>query len=153
MLSEYDIVLHVNDVHGIVRVVVFEVLEDLELDTGLIVVLLLVLDDLKGDVLLAFVVEALECDAEGALAEELLYLVPVADVVPHHDLIVALVVVIAEVVLALQGPLDLLAALPNVVDLGVVQDLLQLEGRQGLLQVLDGLRGRQRELQVLQPIY
>jgi hypothetical protein len=74
------------------------------------------------------VIKALYGDAERALAKELLDLVPISDVVPHDDLVVALVIIVAKVVLALQGPFDLLATLPNVEDLWVVKDLLHLEG-------------------------
>ena len=85
-------------------------------------------------------IKALDGDAERALAEELLYLVPISDVVPHDDLVVALVIIVAKVVLALQGPFYLLATLPNVEDLWVVKDLLHLEGGKVLLEVLNSLR-------------
>ena len=85
-------------------------------------------------------VKALDGDAERALAEELLDLVPISDVVPHDYLVVALVIIVAEVVLALQRPFDLLATLPDVEDLGVVKDLLHLESGKVLLEVLNSLR-------------
>jgi hypothetical protein len=89
---------------------------------------------------LALVIKALDGDAERALAEELLDLISISDVIPHNDLVVALVIIVAEVVLALQGPFDLLATLPDVEDLRVVKDLLHLEGGKVLLEVLNGLR-------------
>ena len=140
MLSENHVVLHVNNVHCIVRIIFLKVLKDFELDSGLIVVLLLVFDDFESYLLLALVIKALDGDAERALAEELLDLIPISDVVPHNDLVDALVIIVAEVLLALQGPFDLLAALPDVEDLGVVKDLLHLEGGKVLLEVLNGLR-------------
>ena len=85
-------------------------------------------------------IKALDGNAERALPEELLDLISISDVIPHHDLVVALVIIVAEVVLALQGPFDLLATLPDVKDLGVVKDLLHLEGGKVLLEVLNGLR-------------
>ena len=140
MLSENHVVLHVNNVHCIVRIIFLKVLKDFELDSGLIVVLLLVFDDFESYLLLALVIKALDGDAERALAEELLDLVPISDVVPHNDLVVALVIIVAKVVLALQGPFDLLATLPDVEDLGVVKDLLHLESGKVLLEVLNSLR-------------
>jgi hypothetical protein len=89
---------------------------------------------------LALVIKALDGDAERALPKELLDLISISDVIPHHDLIVALVIIVAEVVLALQGPFDLLATLPDVEDLGVVKDLLYLEGGKVLLEVFNCLR-------------
>jgi hypothetical protein len=85
------------------------------------------------------VIKALDGDAERALAKELLDLIPISDVVPHDYLIVALVIIVAEVVLALQGPFDLLATLPDVEDLWIVKDLLHLEGGKILLEILNGL--------------
>lgn len=60
--------------------------------------------------------------------------------VPHDYLVVALIIIVAEVVLALQRPFDLLATLPDVEDLGVVKDLLHLESGKVLLEVLNSLR-------------
>lgn len=85
-------------------------------------------------------VKALYGDAERALSKKLLDLVPISDVVPHDYLVVALVIIVAEVVLALQRPFDLLATLPDVEDLGVVKDLLHLESGKVLLEVLNSLR-------------
>ena len=84
-------------------------------------------------------IKALDGDAERALPEELLDLIPISDVVSHDYLVVALVIIVAEVVLALQGPFDFLATLPDVEDLRVVKDLLHLEGCKVLLEVLNGL--------------
>jgi len=86
------------------------------------------------------VIKALDGNAERTLAEELLDLIPISDVVPHDYLVVALVIIVAEVVLALQGPFNLLATLSDVEDLRVVKDLLHLEGGKVLLEVLNGLR-------------
>lgn len=85
-------------------------------------------------------IKALDGNAERTLAEELLDLIPISDVVPHDYLVVALVIIVAEVVLALQGPFNLLATLSDVEDLRVVKDLLHLEGGKVLLEVLNGLR-------------
>lgn len=139
MFSENHVILHVNNVHRVVRIIFFEVLKDFKLDPGLIVVLFLVFDYFKGDLFLALVIKALDGDAERALAEELLDLIPISDVVPHDYLVVALVIIVAEVVLALQGPFYLLATLPDVEYLWVVKDLLHLEGGKVLLEVLNGL--------------
>ena len=108
MLPKYHIILHVYYVHSVIWIVLFQVLQYLQFNARLIVVLLLVLDHLKCNVLFPFVIEALESDPERAFAEELLNLVPVTDMVSHHDLIVTLVVIVAEVVLTLKGTFDFL---------------------------------------------
>jgi len=90
MLPEYHVVFHVDDVHGVIRIIVLEELQYFELDTRLVVVLLLVLDDLQSYMLLRFVIETLDCDAKGSATEVLDYLVTIRDMVFHHDLVVAL---------------------------------------------------------------
>ena len=70
MLPEYHIVLHVDDVHSVVGVILFEVLQDFQLHSCLVIVLLLVLDDLKCHHLLALVVETLDCHTETSFAKE-----------------------------------------------------------------------------------
>ena len=139
MLAEDHIILHVNDVHSVVWVVVSQILKDLQFDPCLIVVLFLVLDDLECDHLLPLVIEAPDGLAEWALAKELLYLVPVANVVANSHPVVALVVIIAVVELILLRALRFapLALLTHVIDLGVVYDLLELILGQVLLCVLE----------------
>ena len=69
--------------------------------------------------------------------------------VSHDNLVVALVVIVAEIVLALQGPFDFLATLSDVEHLGVIKDLLHLESGEVLLEVLNGLCWVKRELQLI----
>lgn len=64
MLSEDHVVFHVDDVHGVIRIIVLEELQDFELDARLIVVLLLVLYNLEGDEFLRLVIEALDGNAK-----------------------------------------------------------------------------------------
>ena len=96
-------------------------------------------------------IKALDGDAERALAEELLDLIPISDMVPHDYLVVAFVIIVAEVVLTLQGPFDLLATLTDVEDLWVVKDLLHLEGGEVLLEVLNCLSWVKRKLELILP--
>ena len=137
MLPKDHIVLHVNDVHRVIGIVLLQELQDLELHASLIVVLLLVLNDLKRDELLALVVKALDCYAEGAFAKELLDLVAVANVIFHIDSVVALVVVEAKVVVTALGGLDFLATKTHIVNLREVENLLDLESCQVLAKVLE----------------
>ena len=152
MLSKDNIIFHMNNVHGIIRVVLFQVLEDFKLNARLVIIFLLVLNHFKGDMLLTFVIEALQSDTERTFAEELLNLIPISNVIPHNYLIVSFVVVITKVVLALKRALHFLASLANVVDLRVIENFLQFEGSQVLLEILYGLCRSQRKLQVLQTV-
>jgi hypothetical protein len=45
MLAEDHIVLHMDDIHGIISIVLLEELQDFQLNASLVVVLLLVLDN------------------------------------------------------------------------------------------------------------
>ena len=64
MLSEDHVVLHVNDVHRVVWVVFFQILQDFELNASLIVVFLLVLDYLESYLFLVFVIVTFDCNSE-----------------------------------------------------------------------------------------
>lgn len=136
MLPKDHIVLHVDDVHRVIGIVLLQELQDLELHARLVVVLLLVLNDLKRDELLALVVKALDCNAEGAFAKELMDLVAVANVIFHVDSVVALVVVEAKVVVTALGGLDFLATKTHIVNLREVENLLDLKSCQVLAEVL-----------------
>lgn len=94
MLPENHVVLDMDDIHDIFMVVLPQILQDLELNARLVIVLLLVLHDLDGDVLLLLVVDAPERRAEGALAQELDYLIPVPDVITDDDLVITFVIVV-----------------------------------------------------------
>ena len=75
--------------------------------------------------------------SEGALPQELLDLISVANVVIHADLIVALIVIIAIVELILHRALSLsLAVLSHIEYLRVVDYLLELVLSQVLLRIL-----------------
>lgn len=69
MLSENDVVLHVNDVHRVVWVVFFQILQDFELNASLIVVFLLVLDYLESYLFLVFVIVTFDCNSERTFAQ------------------------------------------------------------------------------------
>ena len=70
MLPEDDEVVQVDHVHDVFRVVLLQELQDLQLNTGLVVILLLVLDDLDCDIDARLMVEALEGRSKRALAKE-----------------------------------------------------------------------------------
>lgn len=108
MLPENHIVVQMDDVHDVLGVVVLQELKDLKLNSSLIVVFLFVLDDFHADFFARFVIQAFERGAEGALAQELLDFVAVADVVIVNYVVVALFVVVAEVVFMLLATVDLL---------------------------------------------
>ena len=69
MLSEDHVVLHVNDVHRVVWVVFFQILQDFELHASLIIVFLLVLDDLESYFFLVFVIITFDCDSKRTFAQ------------------------------------------------------------------------------------
>ena len=64
MLSEDNVVLHMNDVHRVIRVIFFQELKDFQFDSSLIVVFLFVLDHFESYKLLPLVIEAFYCYAE-----------------------------------------------------------------------------------------
>mmetsp|Transcript_39621 Transcript_39621/g.122506 ORF Transcript_39621/g.122506 Transcript_39621/m.122506 type:complete len:503 (-) Transcript_39621:437-1945(-) len=132
VVAELEVRQHPDDVGRAVGVLAVQMLEDFHLDEGLLVELLLVLDDFQRDVLPRLVVERLAHLPEAPASERREQLVAERDVVLHDDLVVALRVVEAVVVRAAELHRVHLAraALPAVVDLGEVLDLARLEGGQ-----------------------
>lgn len=65
-------------------------------------------------------IKALHSDAEGPLAQEGLYLISIADVISHDDLVISFVVVEAEVVLTLWLMFGFLAVTTHVVNLRII---------------------------------
>ena len=68
MFAEDHVVVQMNHVHDVFRVILLQELQDLELHSGLVVVLFLIFDDLDRNVDFVLVVEALKRGAERALA-------------------------------------------------------------------------------------
>ena len=68
MLSKDDIVVQVDHIHNVLWIVLFEELENLEFDSRLVIVLLLVLNDLEGDIHARLMIPAFDCCSERALS-------------------------------------------------------------------------------------
>ena len=147
MLAEDHIVVQVDHIHDVFGVILLQELQDFQLNSSLVVVLLLVLHDFDADLLLDLVVEAFDCRSERAFPQEALDLVSIANVVVSDYFVVALVVIVAEVVLKLAAALDLLSCRSSdEIDFRVVFDLLLLVVRQLVLEVEEGLLWRHGEL-------
>ena len=101
MLPEDHVVFHVYDVHCVVGVIVLEELQNFQFNASLIIVLFLVFYNLERHMFLSLVIEALDCDSEGATAKVLDDLVAVGDVVFQHDPVVSFGVIVATVVVLL----------------------------------------------------
>lgn len=108
VLAEYEVVLDHDDVVSIIRVILLEVLEDLQFHSSLVLELFLVPDELHSDQLVGLVVQTLNGLAEAPFPEELEDLKSETNVVFQDDLVVPSFIVIAIVVGVLGRPLDLL---------------------------------------------
>ena len=108
MVSEGKTVAHADNVALLLWIVVAEHLQDLDLDLPLLVKLLLVLQDLQGDVvcLLAFarglVVDTPDDHTESASTELLDHLVPVVDLVSILNRQVVTVLTVEAIVVDLK---------------------------------------------------
>lgn len=98
MLSENNIVLDVDHIHYIFLVVLPEILQYFELNTGLIIVFLLILHNLHRQLPLVFVVNASQGSSKRALPKEFLNLISIANVVSNDDLVVTFIIIISVVV-------------------------------------------------------
>lgn len=123
MLPEHAVVFDSDDVVRVIRVILFQVEQDLQLDPGLVLEFLLVPDDFDGHDLAGLVVDALQGLSEGALPEELNNFKSVGNVVLEHHVVVSSLIVEAVIVLLLPRAFYLFRAQAQVVAHFVVQDL------------------------------
>ena len=101
MLSEYHIVFHVNDIHSIIRVILFQELQDLKLNSCLIVIFLLIFNNFQCNDLLPFMIEAFNRLSERTLPQKLLNFIPVSDLVSRNNFIVTLVIIVTTIMIRL----------------------------------------------------
>ena len=97
MVSEDKIVLDLDHALLVIRVVFFGKKEELRLNGGLIVILLLILNEFHSDHGLRFVVETFQDLSEGALANLFNYLESKAYLVILGDSIIAVGIIVAIV--------------------------------------------------------
>lgn len=97
MLTENEGLDNTHNILFILRIIVLEFLEHASFDQALLIQTFLVAEDLEGDYLLLLVVEALKDLAERALADALLHLKAVSDVVMHLADVLSFVVIEASV--------------------------------------------------------
>jgi hypothetical protein len=144
MLPKDHIIIHMDNVHDIIRVMLLQKHQNIQLHTRLVPILFLVFNHFHSDMALFFVVEAADSGTEGALAQVVLNLIPVSHMISDHDLVVTFIIVVAAVVLwplvlALHLLYLLLSLLlffllnliSHIINLFEVQDLLLLIGCQG----------------------
>jgi hypothetical protein len=124
MAAKDKVVKHVDDVVGVVLVLLAQVFQDPDLLLGLPVEPFLVAHHLEGDVKVTLVVVGLDDLTEAALPDDFEHFVAVGQVVVSDVRVRALVVVVATVVGAANEAGPLFGIGPNEVDLGVVEDLM-----------------------------
>lgn len=108
VLAKHYVVFHADDVAFVLRIIVSQVLQNLNLDCRLVVEAFLVTNDLECNELTLLVVKHTQSLPETALAEEIDHLIAICDVIFEHNLVVATFVVVSVVVLLQWRALDLL---------------------------------------------
>lgn len=121
MVPERKRVEHVDDVHGIVFVLLAEVLQYADLLLRLAVEPLLVADHLESDVLAFLVVVRLDDLTETTLADHLEHLVPVRYVIVGYVYVRALLIVVVAIVRKPDEPGTFLGVRAYEVHLGVIE--------------------------------
>jgi len=99
------------------------------------------------------VIKAFYSDTKRTLAQELLYLISIAEVISHVNLVVAFLIIITAVVLCLLRPLNLLTPDAHVVNLRVVKDLLNFVRCKVLSEMFYCLLRSEWVLDVFKPVY
>ena len=97
MRPKNDVVSDVNHIHNVLWVIFFQELEDLEFNTRLVYVFLLVLYQFQGDFYTSFVVNAFKSRTERAFSKELYNFVSVADMVTYLIFVVTSVIIVTVV--------------------------------------------------------
>ena len=97
MFSKDNVLIHMDNVHYIIRIMFFQEHEDFKLYFRLIFIFFFVFYDFECNETFIFVIETFNCDSERTFPQELLHFIPEADVVAIHDLVIALIVVVAKV--------------------------------------------------------
>ena len=99
VLSEDEPILHPYYIVQVLRVIVLEVLEDLDLHSSLVLELLLVLHDFQCYELLVLVIEDFESLPEAALPDLSFHLIAVGDVVSFHELVIPILIIKPKIVI------------------------------------------------------
>ena len=98
MLPEDDVVLDVDDVHNVFMIVLSQVLQDLKLDTCLIVIFLFILYYFDCYFSLLFVVKAAESCAERSFAQKFNDLIAISNMVSNDNFVISFVIIIAVII-------------------------------------------------------
>ena len=130
MGSKDKVVKHVNDVVGIVLVLLAQVFQDSYFFLGLPVKPFLVSYHFQGNMEVTFVIVGLDHLAEAALSNDFEHFVAVGQVVVGYVGVRTLVVVVAAVVGTANDARPFLGVGPDEVDLRIVEDLMVFVRRQ-----------------------
>ena len=98
MLAEDDVVVHPDNIVLIVLVLLLQIPQEAQFDTSLMLEAFLVADDLDGDHGLLLVIEAFESLAKAPGAQLVEHFKPVCQMILQDDLVVASLVIKAEIV-------------------------------------------------------
>ena len=126
MAAEHKVVEHVNEVEGIVLVLLSQVFQNADLFLSLPMKAFLVSDHLERNMLVTFVIVSFHDLTKTALAYHLEHLVPVGQVVMRDVSVRALIVIVATIVGRANDARPLLGVGANEVDLRVVEDFVML---------------------------
>jgi hypothetical protein len=128
--SKDKVVKHVNDVVGIVLVLLAQVFQDSDFFLGLPVKPFLVSYHFQGNMEVTFVIIGLDHLTEAALSNDFEHFIAVGQVVVGYVGIGTLVVVVAAVVGTANDARPFLGVGPDEVDLRIVEDLMVFVRRQ-----------------------
>lgn len=137
VVAEDEAIVQVNDVHLIVLVLLFEVLEDFDLLLGLPMKTRLIANHFQCHVDVVLVVVGFHHLTETALADDFEHLVAVGHVVVDDVDVRVLLVVVTRIVRRHDGPLFCHSA--DKVDVRIIEDLLAFVGCQYVTKVLEHL--------------
>lgn len=111
MLPEHAVVFYPNNIVSVIWVIIFEMEQNLELNSCLMLELLLISNNLNSNYLSRLMINALERLSKRPFTQKVNDLEPIRNMVLQHDIIVSSLIIIAEIILLSFRPFDLLG--PN----------------------------------------
>lgn len=147
MLSKYNIILHMHNVHYILWVLITQKLQDFQLNPSLIHILFLVFYELKCYFFLCFVVYTLQSSTKTSFSKKFDSLISITNMVAINHLIISIFIVVSKVVFKMRTALNFLNTLvSNKVYLRVLKDFSFLKIGQLAAIKSKGIKWRHRKL-------
>jgi hypothetical protein len=123
VLPENDIILDKDDIVGIIRIILFQVHKNLELNPSLMLKALFIPDQFHSNKFFRFMIKTLESLPKAAFTKELNDLKLIPYMVLKYYFVISSFIVVAEVIGLLRRTFDFFCPYPQIINLLIVENL------------------------------